>query len=36
MNVKFSEDVVPLRGLKINPGKVVRQVTVGHRPGMAE
>ena len=32
MNVKFSEDIIPLSDLKINPGKVVRHVTVEHRP----
>jgi prevent-host-death family protein len=29
---KFSEDVVPLGDLKINPGKVVHQVDRTHRP----
>ena len=29
---KFSEDVVPLSDLKVNPGKVVRQVDQTHRP----
>ncbi|BAN68629.1 type II toxin-antitoxin system Phd/YefM family antitoxin [endosymbiont of unidentified scaly snail isolate Monju] len=32
MGVKFSEDVVPLTDLKINPGKVVRHATEAHRP----
>lgn len=32
MQVKFSEDVVPLTDLKINPGKVVRHVRDTHRP----
>jgi prevent-host-death family protein len=32
MNVKFSEDIVPLSDLKVNPGKVVRHVTEEHRP----
>jgi len=32
MQVKFSEDVVPLGDLKINPGKVVNQVRETHRP----
>ncbi len=32
MNTKFSEDVVPLTDMKINPGKVVRQVAEVHRP----
>ncbi|HET7267856.1 MAG TPA: type II toxin-antitoxin system Phd/YefM family antitoxin [Oleiagrimonas sp.] len=30
--VKFSEDVVPLTDLKVNPGKVVRHVATAHRP----
>jgi prevent-host-death family protein len=30
--VKFSEDVVPLGNLKINPGKIVAQVDSTHRP----
>ena len=32
MQVKFSEDVVPLSGLKINPGKVVGRAQETHRP----
>jgi len=32
MGVKFSEDVVPISDLKINPGKVVRRVSENHRP----
>ena len=32
MNIKFSEDVIPLSDLKINPGKVVSQVKETHRP----
>lgn len=32
MAVKFSEDVVPLSDLKINPGKVVKHVAKAHRP----
>ena len=30
--VKFSEDIVPLSDLKINPGRVVNQVDATHRP----
>ena len=30
--VKFSEDVVPLADLKINPGRIVRQVAENGRP----
>jgi prevent-host-death family protein len=32
MPVKFSEDVVPLTDIKINPGKVVRHTGESHRP----
>lgn len=30
--VKFSEDVIPLGNLKINPGRVVSQLDATHRP----
>jgi len=32
MSVKFSEDVVPLTDMKINPGKVVKHTNESHRP----
>lgn len=32
MQVKFSEDVIPLSDLKINPGKVVSRAQDSHRP----
>ena len=32
MHVKFSEDVIPLSELKINPGKVVGRAQDTHRP----
>jgi prevent-host-death family protein len=32
MGTKFSEDVIPLTNLKVNPGRVVRHVTDAHRP----
>lgn len=32
MAIKFSEDVVPLTDLKVNPGKVVKHVAKVHRP----
>jgi len=32
MNVKFSEDVIPLSAVKVNPGKLVRQTGETHRP----
>jgi len=32
MNVKFSEDVVSLSNIKVNPGKYVRQTEDTHRP----
>lgn len=30
--VKFSEDVIPLTDVKINPGKFVKQAVDSHRP----
>jgi len=32
VNTKFSEDVIPLTDLKINPGRVVKHATDAHRP----
>jgi len=32
MNTKFSEDIIPLSDLKINPGKVVNHAKDTHRP----
>ena len=32
MSTKFSEDVIPLTDLKVNPGRVVRHATDAHRP----
>lgn len=32
MGTKFSEDVIPLADLKVNPGRVVRHATDAHRP----
>lgn len=32
MSTKFSEDIIPLSDLKINPGKVVSQASETHRP----
>ncbi len=32
MGVKFSEDVVPLSDIKVNPGKIVRRTSESHRP----
>jgi prevent-host-death family protein len=32
MPTKFSEDVIPLSDVKVNPGRVVRQVTETRRP----
>jgi prevent-host-death family protein len=31
-STKFSEDIVPLSDLKVNPGRVVTQVDRTHRP----
>jgi len=30
--MKFSEDVVPMADIKINPGRVVRHAAESHRP----
>ena len=32
MSTKFSEDVIPLTDLKVNPGRVVKHATEAHRP----
>jgi len=32
MNPKFSEDIVPVSDLKVNPGKILKQVQEVHRP----
>ncbi len=32
MATKFSEDIVPLSTLKVNPGKIVNQTNQTHRP----
>ncbi len=32
MRIKFSEDVIPLSDLKVNPGKVVNRAKNNHRP----
>jgi prevent-host-death family protein len=32
LNVKFSQDVVPVTTMKANPAKVIQQVTEAHRP----
>ncbi|RNC73217.1 MAG: type II toxin-antitoxin system Phd/YefM family antitoxin [Desulfuromonadales bacterium] len=29
---KFSEDIIPLSDMKVNPGKIVNQVDKTHRP----
>lgn len=31
-NIKYSEDIVPISDLKINPGRIVSQVNKTHRP----
>lgn len=31
-HTKFSEDIVPLSDIKVNPGKVVKQLDRTHRP----
>ena len=32
MSTKFSEDVIPLSDLKVNPGRIVRHAAETHRP----
>ncbi len=32
MEIRFSTDVIPLTDLKVNPGRVVKQVGEVHRP----
>lgn len=32
MGIKFSEDVIPLTDLKVNPGRVIKHATDAHRP----
>lgn len=32
MPIKFSEDLVPLTDLKVNPGRVVKHASETHRP----
>ena len=32
MTMKFSEDLVPLTDLKVNPSRVVKHTTEAHRP----
>ncbi len=34
MGTKFSEDIIPLSDLKVNPGKVVSHVSETHRPAL--
>lgn len=34
MSTKFSEDVIPLKDLKTNPGKVVKHVSETKRPAL--
>ena len=32
MNTKFSEDIIPISDLKINPGRIIKQIQKVHRP----
>ena len=32
MAIKFSEDIVPISDLKVNPGRIIKQVQEVHRP----
>jgi prevent-host-death family protein len=32
MRTKFSEDIIPISDLKVNPGKIINQAKDTHRP----
>jgi len=32
MSIKFSEDIVPMTKMKVNPGRIIRQVSEARRP----
>ncbi|RLC00598.1 MAG: prevent-host-death family protein [Deltaproteobacteria bacterium] len=32
MKTKFSEDIIPISDLKVNPGSIIKQVQEVHRP----
>ncbi len=32
MAIKFSEDVIPVTDLKINPGRIIKRTNEAHRP----
>jgi prevent-host-death family protein len=32
MSIKFSEDIVPLADVKVNPGKIISRTRESHRP----
>ncbi len=32
MDTKFSEDIIPITDLKVNPGRVIKHATEAHRP----
>jgi prevent-host-death family protein len=34
MRPKFSEDVIPLTDVKVNPGRIVKRVSEAHRPAL--
>jgi len=34
MSIKFSEDVIPIADLKVNPGRVVENLVKAHRPAL--
>ncbi len=33
MSIKFSEDIVPISDLKMNPGRIIKQIQEVYRPG---
>ncbi|MBU4263729.1 MAG: type II toxin-antitoxin system Phd/YefM family antitoxin [Proteobacteria bacterium] len=34
MDIKFSEDIIPISVFKVNPGKIVNQIQQTHRPAV--
>jgi len=32
MKTKFSEDIIPISDLKVNPGSIIKQIQEVHRP----
>lgn len=32
--IKFSQDIIPLSDLKLNPGRVIKQICLNQRPAL--